>query len=78
MIRAFIITAVILSAATAAAQMTPMWYGIPGGGVMFGPGGSNLMIGPVLIPAEAGGGGGCTNSLDFSQACNSQYIGVIR
>ena len=23
------------------------------------------------------GGGGCTNKLDFSVACNSQYIGVI-
>lgn len=25
----------------------------------------------------SGGGGGCTNSLDFSQACNSQYIPII-
>lgn len=25
----------------------------------------------------SGGGGGCTNSLDFTQACNSQYIGAI-
>lgn len=24
--------------------------------------------------AGPGGGGGCTNSLDFSQACNSQYL----
>ena len=23
------------------------------------------------------GGGVCSNSLDFTQACNSQYIGVI-
>lgn len=24
-----------------------------------------------------GGGGACSNSLDFTQACNSQYITVI-
>ena len=24
-----------------------------------------------------GGGGACTNSLDFSQACNSQFVGVV-
>ncbi len=24
-----------------------------------------------------GGGGGCSNALDFSQACNSQYIPVV-
>jgi hypothetical protein len=28
------------------------------------------------IPA-AGGGGGCTNKLNFSVACNSQYIPVV-
>jgi hypothetical protein len=34
----------------------------------------------VWGPASSGGqsgGGGCTNSLNFSQACNSQYITVV-
>jgi hypothetical protein len=31
----------------------------------------------VLILAGAASGGGCSNALDFSQACNSQYIGVM-
>lgn len=26
--------------------------------------------------AAGGGGGGCTTSLNFSQSCNSQYLGV--
>lgn len=25
----------------------------------------------------SGGGGGCTNKLDFSVACNSQYLAVV-
>jgi len=27
--------------------------------------------------AAPGGGGGCSNSLNFSDACNSQYIEVV-
>lgn len=26
---------------------------------------------------KSGGGGGCTNSMNFSQACNSFYLAVI-
>lgn len=29
------------------------------------------------IGKSGGGGGGCTNSLDFSQACNSQYLPLL-
>ena len=27
--------------------------------------------------AAVGGGGGCTNKLDFSVACNSQYLNTV-
>ena len=40
---------------------------------------SATFAGP-MTPANAGSGagpGGCSNSLDFSQACNSQYLGAI-
>ena len=30
-----------------------------------------------LGTSAGGGGGGCTNKLDFTQACNSQYIGLL-
>jgi hypothetical protein len=35
----------------------------------------------VLSSANSGGGGvgpSCNNSLDFTQACNSVYIGVVQ
>jgi len=46
------------------------------------PAGSMLNLGGPMIPGNAGGGSGpppvtCSNSLDFTKACNSQYIGVI-
>lgn len=35
----------------------------------------------VMLPwpgtATSSGGGGCTNKLDFSVACNSQYSGIV-
>jgi hypothetical protein len=40
---------------------------------------AQLLIG-VSRPASGGGAGtipSCSNSLDFTQACNSQYIGAI-
>lgn len=30
-----------------------------------------------VIGNAGGGGGGCSNSLDFSDGCNSQYIGAL-
>jgi hypothetical protein len=30
-----------------------------------------------LTMMDIGGGGGCDNALDFSQACNSANLGVI-
>lgn len=32
---------------------------------------------PGVLAYTSPAGGGCSNSLDFSQACNSQYIGAI-
>jgi hypothetical protein len=31
----------------------------------------------TLMDIGAGGGSGCSNSLNFSQACNSDYIGAL-
>ena len=42
-------------------------------GLPIGPG-SNVPIGASGAPNT---GGGCSNSLDFSAACNSQYIKVV-
>ena len=43
------------------------------------PGGSMTGPGGPMIPGNVGGGGppACSNSLDFTQACNSQYIGAF-
>jgi len=46
--------------------------------VLFGVGQSYAQILPqIFFHKHAATGGGCSNVLDFSQACNSQYIGVI-
>lgn len=38
------------------------------------PGGPGVSTGTQA----GGGGGGCSNKLDFSQPCNSQYIGIVQ
>ena len=43
-------------------------YRGPGGGI------KNFLLGNN---GAHGGGGGCSNSLDFTKACNSQYVGVL-
>lgn len=37
--------------------------------------GRNQIVGG--INPGSGGGGSCSNSLDFSQSCNSQYVAII-
>jgi hypothetical protein len=47
--------------------------------LMAGTAEARLTMG-VWGPASSGGqssGGGCTNSLNFSQACNSQYVVMV-
>jgi hypothetical protein len=41
-----------------------------------GPG-SQLPIGPGLAPSGSPPPPTCTNSLNFAQACNSQYVSVL-
>ena len=56
------------------AQNAPMTPGASDG--LMAPG---HVVGP-MTPNKAGSGGpgpSCSNSLDFSQACNSQYLGAI-
>lgn len=38
---------------------------------------TTLLLTGAGTGAPTGGGGGCSNALDFSQACNSQYIGTF-
>jgi hypothetical protein len=40
--------------------------------ILASPGDASLL----LLRAGGGGGSGCSNSLDFSQSCNSQYLGI--
>jgi len=56
----------IASTARADNGINDMYRG-PGGGI------KNFILGNN----GAHGGGGCPNSLDFSQSCDSQYVGVL-
>jgi hypothetical protein len=60
---ALLIFAVLALASTAVAQININ---------RLGPGGGRTGGGPLPPPIT-----GCTNKLDFTQACNSQYAGAI-
>jgi len=70
-----VIAAIIIALATAAlARQMPM---IP----YSQPSGSMLGLGGPMIPGNIGGGSPppptCSNKLDFTQACNSQYVSLL-
>lgn len=71
----------ILIAIFAMYSITAYADGIWSGGGVIGVDGINnknaIGTDGITNVKATGGGGGCSNSFDFSQACNSQYLGGI-
>lgn len=73
--------AILLALAGVALAFAPMPM-VPYGAetIPEGPGVPNALL--PMVPNAAGGGSFppppiCSNKLDFSQACNSQYVGIF-